>query len=152
MQQPAGWGVHQFEITHIHANGSIITCRKGGTKYPSTTLYEIDDVLKDLLEFAARHMVEFGRLVYWLPLANDTLDELSALSLETAIHKAIPQHPQLQLVSFSRQTFGKWQRLLVCQQLVLQDVGTNLETDTRTISVSHNDFRRLYFTKSATPQ
>jgi tRNA (guanine10-N2)-methyltransferase len=39
--------------------------------YPPTCPYEMDDVVRDLHEFAAQNLVLGGRLVYWLPTITD---------------------------------------------------------------------------------
>ena len=53
-------------------------------------------MLDDLLEFAAQHLVDDGRLSLWMPTANDEDVELG-----------IPAHLHLELVSVCVQTFNK---------------------------------------------
>ena len=53
-------------------------------------------MLEDLLEFAARTLVDDGRLSLWMPTANDEDGILG-----------IPSHPYLDLVSVCVQTFNK---------------------------------------------
>jgi tRNA (guanine10-N2)-methyltransferase len=63
--------------------------------YP-TVVYELSDVLNDLMEFSAGHLRAGGRLVFWIPLIRDTNQE-----------PRIPQHPNLQLISNSEQPFNQ---------------------------------------------
>ena len=63
---------------------------------PPKKAYSFEAMLDDLLEFAARHLVDDGRLSLWMPTANDEDVELG-----------IPAHPQLELVSVCVQTFNK---------------------------------------------
>ena len=63
---------------------------------PPKKAYSFEAMLDDLLEFAARHLVDDGRLSLWMPTANDEDVELG-----------IPAHPRLELVSVCVQTFNK---------------------------------------------
>lgn len=49
----------------------------------------------DILEFAARTLVEGGRIAMWMPTSNDQDVELM-----------IPTHPSLEIVAVSVQDFG----------------------------------------------
>ncbi|KAJ1912945.1 hypothetical protein IWQ60_009426, partial [Tieghemiomyces parasiticus] len=73
--------------------------------YPPTVPYEMSEVLTDLLEFAARHLVVGGRLVYWLPTI---VDEYTP--------NEVPTHPCLQLMANSEQPFGSWSRRLITME------------------------------------
>lgn len=55
-------------------------------------------MLVDLLEFATKHLVDDGRLSFWMPTANDE-----------DVYLAIPTHPSLDLVSVCVQSFNKCQ-------------------------------------------
>lgn len=63
---------------------------------PPKKAYSFEAMLDDLLEFAAQHLVDDGRLSLWMPTANDEDVELG-----------IPAHPHLELVSVCVQTFNK---------------------------------------------
>lgn len=55
-------------------------------------------MLVDLLDFATTHLVDDGRLSFWMPTANDE-----------DVYLAIPTHPSLNLVSVCVQPFNKCQ-------------------------------------------
>ena len=55
-------------------------------------------MLADLLEFSANHLVDDGRLSFWMPTANDEDTYL-----------AIPTHQGLDIVSVCLQPFNKCQ-------------------------------------------
>lgn len=57
--------------------------------------YGFDAMLDDLLEFAARTLVQDGRLSFWMPTMNDELE------------LGIPTHPSLEIVSVCIQPFNK---------------------------------------------
>jgi len=59
-------------------------------------VYELSDVLNDLMEFSAAHLQIGGRLVFWLPLIRSPNNE-----------PRIPQHPALRLISNSEQPFNQ---------------------------------------------
>ncbi|KAJ1919147.1 hypothetical protein H4219_002196 [Mycoemilia scoparia] len=75
--------------------------------YPPTVAYEMEDVVVDLLEFAAKMLVVRGRLVYWIPTVTEEyqLDD-------------IPIHPALELVANSEQPFGSWSRRLITMEKI----------------------------------
>ena len=60
--------------------------------------YSFEAMLVDLLEFATTHLVDDGRLSFWMPTANDE-----------DVYLAIPTHPSLELVSVCVQSFNKCQ-------------------------------------------
>ncbi|TPX47568.1 hypothetical protein SeMB42_g02104 [Synchytrium endobioticum] len=144
-------GAKKVGCDTIKSSPKCVLTKDGSVRYPSTLPYEIDDVLKDLLDFATQHLAEGGRLVYWLPVANESLDHMNGLPMEEILQRAIPQHPLLRLASVSRQAFGKWQRLLICQELVLDERRNGTVSEgyiNGSNCISHNDFRRLYFSKA----
>ena len=63
---------------------------------PPKKAYSFEAMLDDLLEFAAQHLVDDGRLSLWMPTANDEDVELG-----------IPAHTHLELISVCVQTFNK---------------------------------------------
>lgn len=58
--------------------------------------YSFEAMLADLLDFATTHLVDDGRLSFWMPTANDE-----------DVYLAIPTHPSLDLVSVCVQPFNK---------------------------------------------
>jgi tRNA G10 N-methylase Trm11 len=69
--------------------------------YP-TVLYELRDVIGDLMSLAAQHLKLGGRLVFWLPLIG-----------EVPYEERIPKHPLLKLISNCEQEFNQWTRSLL---------------------------------------
>jgi tRNA (guanine10-N2)-methyltransferase len=65
---------------------------------PPKKPYGFEAMLQDILEFAARTLVEGGRISMWTPTAND-----EDLELE------IPTHPNLGVISVCVQSFGSCQ-------------------------------------------
>lgn len=63
---------------------------------PPKRPYGFDDILQDVLEFAAITLVPNGRLSLWMPTANDEDVEL-----------ALPISPGLELVNVCVQNFNK---------------------------------------------
>lgn len=79
--------------------------------YP-TVVYELSDVLNDLMEFAAVHLRSGGRLVFWLPLIRDTNHE-----------PRIPKHANLTLVSKCEQLFNQCMAHLTRVSDMMQGLG-----------------------------
>ena len=59
-----------------------------------TVIYELSDVLNDLMCFSAEHLRPEGRLVFWLPTIRGT-------------DNGVPHHPHLRLIANSEQPFGQ---------------------------------------------
>ncbi|KAI9148622.1 hypothetical protein H9P43_010103 [Blastocladiella emersonii ATCC 22665] len=74
----------------------------GQGRFPATVPYDLDAVMADLTDFAARSLVVGGRLSYWLP----------TVKAEYA-PEDVPLHPALRLVANSEQPFGQWSRRLI---------------------------------------
>lgn len=74
---------------------------------PPSQVYDVEDVIHDLMDFSAAMLKLHGRLVYWLPsLINFDLNDL-------------PHHPCLQLVSVSSQYLhGKFCRRLITMEKI----------------------------------
>jgi len=96
---------------------------------PATKPLEMTDVLRILLQFAARHLKMNGRLVYWLPTIKDDYEDAE-----------IPQHPALQLVANSEQPFGNWSRRLITMQKIAEDYEQDAS-----VGVAYDSFREKYF-------
>ena len=69
---------------------------------PPKRAYSLEAMLEDVLLFAARMLVDEGRVSLWMPTANEAEEGL-----------AIPGHPALELVSVCVQVFNKWSRRLL---------------------------------------
>ncbi|ESO02281.1 hypothetical protein HELRODRAFT_132449, partial [Helobdella robusta] len=62
---------------------------------PCKKNYNLNEILCDLLCFAAKYLVEGGRLVYWMPIYRNDYSDLN-----------IPQHERLRLVSNCEQVLN----------------------------------------------
>jgi tRNA (guanine10-N2)-methyltransferase len=87
-----GSEAHRYFCTTL---APLTASRHADFIYP-TVVYELSDVLNDLMEFAAAHLRLGGRLVFWLPLIRDTNHE-----------PRIPHHANLMLVSKCEQLFNQ---------------------------------------------
>jgi tRNA (guanine10-N2)-methyltransferase len=103
----------------------------------------LEDIISDLVQFAAQYLVPGGRLVYWLPTENETYDP-----------KDIPTHPCLSIIANSEQRFGKWSRRLITMEKTVsfkdfQHVADleNLNIEDEQGSTGHYRFRFKYFNK-----
>jgi len=105
--------------------------------------YSFNRMLDDILEFAARTLVDGGRLAFWMPCANEAMEE----------EFPIPQHAMLELKHVCVQSFNKWsRRLLVYQRVVgemLEEFGDASASSLKAVSGTKaddlNQFRRRYF-------
>jgi hypothetical protein len=87
-------------------SSSVATTITVRPTYPQKTVYAATDVYTDLLDLAAAHLVDGGRLVYWLPCVYQ---ECVIFSENCRLLKcglfcrytpaSVPQHSQLTLVS-----------------------------------------------------
>eukprot|EP01119_Soliformovum_irregulare_P023685 TRINITY_DN8320_c0_g2_i1.p1 TRINITY_DN8320_c0_g2~~TRINITY_DN8320_c0_g2_i1.p1 ORF type:complete len:481 (-),score=122.02 TRINITY_DN8320_c0_g2_i1:242-1552(-) len=69
---------------------------------PQCIAYAVSDVLRDLLEEAAKNLILGGRLVYWLPTTNEYTEE------------DLPLHPCFEMIANSEQPLTmKWRRRLI---------------------------------------
>lgn len=111
--------------------------------------YSFSRMLDDILDFAARTLVDGGRLAFWMPSANE--NEFG----EEEVTR-IPKHPHLELKHECVQKFNRWsRRLLVYERLpgsldLELDVGrTGLDrVDQQGIGRTAdelNPFRKRYF-------
>ncbi|KAF8252288.1 tRNA guanosine-2'-O-methyltransferase [Wilcoxina mikolae CBS 423.85] len=102
-------------------------------------------MLDDILRFSADHLVEGGRLAFWMPTANDEFQE----------ELDIPSHPQLDLVAVCVQEFNKWsRRLLVYSRRSDDDISAEeaemlqraaIAEDKKMTADELNGFRKKYF-------
>lgn len=98
--------------------------------YPSTSSYSTSQMYRDLLIFAAKHLLLGGRLVCWFPVTKDDYSE-----------KLIPQHSALELVENSEQKLtGEATRRLLTYEKV-QESGEIIEAE----GLEGIDFREKYF-------
>ncbi len=107
-------------------------------------------MLDDILDFAARTLVDGGRLAFWMPSANE--DEFGE-----EVATVIPTHQQLRLKHECVQRFNRWsRRLLVYERLpgTLASHGGDLESVVQELAGvgiaartadQLNPFRRRYF-------
>ena len=106
--------------------------------------YSFNRLLDDILDFAARTLVDGGRLAFWMPTANENEqgDEQET---------AVPGHSSLELKHQCIQRFNKWSRRLLVYERVSGEVEAGLTESLRKLSVNGtnaddlNDFRRRYF-------
>ncbi|KAI9341772.1 S-adenosyl-L-methionine-dependent methyltransferase [Zopfochytrium polystomum] len=84
--------------------------KAGHLRLPQTVAYELDQVLIDILAFAAAHLVPLGRLVYWLPTIPSSYTDAD-----------LPRHPRMRLVANCEQNFGKWARRMVTMEKLAPD-------------------------------
>lgn len=63
---------------------------------PPKRPYSFEKMLADLLQFALSHLVDNGRLSFWMPTANDE-----------DVFLAIPERAGMELVSVCQQPFNK---------------------------------------------
>ena len=115
--------------------------KNGEMRYPTTIAYQLDEVIGDLLSYAADFLVIGGRLVYWLPLTESNCDQ------------PLPTHPALQVVACSRQDFGKWCRKLITMEKIREPKPDDVAVcDARLADLDLSDrissFRDAYFSKT----
>ncbi len=105
---------------------------------PPKRAYSLEAMLGDILMFAARMLVDDGRVSLWMPTANDAEEEL-----------AVPEHPALELVSVCVQVFNKWsRRLLTFRRIPGVDAEEHSHGESKeggTTANELNGFRRRYF-------
>lgn len=77
--------------------------------YPTTQPYKIDEMTRDLLNFAADHLLLKGRLIFWYPVE---VEEIETFKLEN-----ITQHPKFNLISSSLHRCKGFDRWMVTMEL-----------------------------------
>ncbi|MGH0155591.1 UNVERIFIED_CONTAM: hypothetical protein FKN15_064111 [Acipenser sinensis] len=111
----------------------------GENHVPVSMAYHLSDIFTDLLNFAAKHLVMGGRLVYWLPVYRPEYSE-----------EIIPKHPCLKLISNCEQTLSSHtaRRLITMEKLKEFEEKDELAhlTDSKLSPYQgHNSFREKYF-------
>ncbi|PBC30934.1 tRNA (guanine(10)-N2)-methyltransferase homolog isoform X1 [Apis cerana] len=108
----------------------IIEEHQASSHIPSKIGYDLPQMYKDLLTFAAKHLKLNGRLVCWFPLFRDQYSE-----------DQLPTHPCLELIANSEQILSNYtsRRLLTYKK-----VKDPKESD-EIISTNLIDFREKYF-------
>ncbi|KAJ3113174.1 hypothetical protein HK100_002076 [Physocladia obscura] len=109
-------GAKKIAINSKTPPKTSILNRDGGYKLPQTIPYELDEVLNDLISFAAIHLVPGGRLVYWLPTITEEYSP-----------RDVPRHRRLRLLDNCEQNFNKWaRRLIVMEKLRVDESDLNV--------------------------
>ncbi|RXM36622.1 tRNA (guanine(10)-N2)-methyltransferase-like [Acipenser ruthenus] len=111
----------------------------GENHVPVSMAYHLSDIFTDLLNFAAKHLVMGGRLVYWLPVYRPEYSE-----------EIIPKHPCLKLISNCEQTLSSHtaRRLITMEKLKEfeeKDELAHLMDSKLSPYQGHNSFREKYF-------
>lgn len=103
------------------------------THIPSKIVYEMGQLLKDLLCFSAMHLAIGGRLVTWIPICREEYDI-----------RMLPSHPCLVLVGNSEQILSKFisRRLLTFEKH--KDVQDESEHK-KVFAVGIKNLRQKYF-------
>lgn len=86
--------------------------------HPPSKPYALDELLVDLMDFAAKMLVPKGRLVFWMPTMTDVEqdddDENSKGAIKTAqIDLQLPPTKYFKLIAHSLQDFTNWGRRLI---------------------------------------
>jgi tRNA (guanine10-N2)-methyltransferase len=110
--------------------------------------YSFERMLDDVLDFAARTLVDGGRLAFWMPSANEN-------ELGEEVEVAVPKHHALILRHVCVQRFNRWSRSLLIYERRHGDLETllvdgldagmaRLEQGAKSAD-DLNPFRRRYF-------
>lgn len=130
----------QEPTTQMHLIGGIPGYTLPGY-IPPKKPYSFTRMLDDILEFAARTLVDGGRIAFWMPSANE--DEFGQ-----EVPTVIPRHSHLELKHECIQRFNKWsRRLLVYERLrgpfEIETAMEKLALDGTADEL--NPFRKRYF-------
>lgn len=111
-------------------------------RYPTKILYQMSDLLRDLLEFSVKHLRVGGRLVFYLPVTFSNDDQ--------KFEDFIPSHPSLKLIAYSNQTLTKKSfRLMVTMEKIDESSETLAEEATRLPqALCEMNFRGSYFNEN----
>ncbi|RMZ87757.1 hypothetical protein DV736_g5014, partial [Chaetothyriales sp. CBS 134916] len=131
-------------VKQPHKIGGVLAHTLPGYIAPKKP-YSFSKLLENILDFAARTLVDSGRLAFWMPTANEN-EEGEQRSAAT------PRHALLELKHESVQRFNKWsRRLLVYERVVGEFDDAALKGDALipvvngTSADELNPFRRRYF-------
>eukprot|EP01094_Clydonella_sp_ATCC50884_P029160 TRINITY_DN9039_c1_g1_i1.p1 TRINITY_DN9039_c1_g1~~TRINITY_DN9039_c1_g1_i1.p1 ORF type:complete len:453 (+),score=84.59 TRINITY_DN9039_c1_g1_i1:116-1474(+) len=111
------------------------------THFPKKVAYELEDVLADLIVFAARSLCLGGRVVYWLPTTKGFKPT------------DVPTHPCMELLAYSEQPLsGRISRRLVTMEKIAQfdeeAHGSFRPVSTTPGGPAHQRFSSTYFKES----
>ncbi|KAI9017523.1 S-adenosyl-L-methionine-dependent methyltransferase [Gaertneriomyces semiglobifer] len=98
-------GAKMIGTANSHVRTRSNPCISLNPTYPQTVPYEMEQIMIDLVDFAARYLTVGGRLVYWLPTLPDEYTP-----------EDLPLHPSMRLVADSEQNFGRWSRRLITME------------------------------------
>ncbi|RUS86807.1 hypothetical protein EGW08_005403 [Elysia chlorotica] len=125
-------------------DAKVITLEEGAQRYPQKAQYQLGDIFKDLLNFAAKYLNKGGRLVYWLPIYKPDYQESN-----------IPQHPCLEVESNCEQPLSTTiSRRLITMVKIREFEGPESDREQKaSIAVDHyqcETFRQKYFRATET--
>ncbi|XP_065349628.1 tRNA (guanine(10)-N2)-methyltransferase homolog [Cloeon dipterum] len=101
---------------------------------PAKVDYDLQELMRDLLDFAANHLCMGGRLVFWLPICREEYDE----------EKSLPKHKCLRLIYNCEQVLScHSSRLLLCMEKVKEPVTKEKTPPAELTSTTR--FRHRYF-------
>lgn len=96
--------------------------------------YSFERMLNDILDIAAKTLVDGGRLAFWMPSANENEQGAEEVT-------RIPQHPGLELLHVCLQQFNRWSRRLLVYQRKPGEFDHSAPVDSAS-QMSLNDGRR----------
>lgn len=103
---------------------------------PMTVLYDMEEVVVDLIKFAVKFLKVGGRLVFWLPTVTGQFST-----------NDIPSHPCFRILYAPSQEFGKWERRMITMERV-EPESNDEQSDNdliRNTAAAHAGFRDKYF-------
>lgn len=115
--------------------------REGVHRFPAKISYTMDEMLSDLLLFAAKHLKIGGRLAYYQPVVIRSPSDCEKFA------DFIPRHPCLHLLSHSEQklTTSNYRLLVVMEKSRDIQAGDEICLPNW---IKDDNFREVYFTKS----
>ena len=139
-ETPTPPAVHLIDGVPAHTRPGYIAPKKP---------YSFSRMLDDILDFAARTLLDGGRLAFWMPSANE--NELGEEEVTV-----IPTHPSLELKHECVQRFNKWSRRLLVYERIPGSGDSELEVEMVRRGVAEmagtlqtadelNPFRKRYF-------
>ncbi|KEF57214.1 uncharacterized protein A1O9_07404 [Exophiala aquamarina CBS 119918] len=131
----------QESTTPVHLIGGVPGYTLPGYVAPKRP-YSFTRMLDDILDFAARTLVDGGRIAFWMPSANEN-------ELGEEIPTVIPRHSLLELKHECIQRFNKWSRRLLVYERLHRPFALG-NSDGRIIETGRtadelNPFRKRYF-------